>query len=316
MKRSTMISLSAAALGATAVPALAQSTDTVRFGIVPVEEAAMAYYASEKGFFKAQGVNVELTFLPNGGAVTQGILGNALDVGVTNSGSISTAFIKGLPLYLLACGAVYSPKSPIAHIAVDKNSSIKTAKDLNGKTLSVSTLHDMIQGTTLAWLEKNGGDPRTVNFIEMPPPQMAGAVLAKRIDAGVIVEPFYTSNKNDLFTVGYNYSAVNNDKAFQTLGIAASKDWYTKNAATGKKIAAGIHEAAKWANDPKNAAECAKMLAAYTKIDSAIIGGYPRIAFAESNSPGLVQPVIDMLARYTFIPHGFSASELFAPGTV
>jgi ABC-type nitrate/sulfonate/bicarbonate transport system substrate-binding protein len=315
MKRSTMISFSAAAVASTAVPARAQSSETVRFGVVGVEEAAMAYYALEKGFFKAQGVNVDFSVMPNGGSVTQGILGNALDVGVTNSGSISTAFIKGLPLYLLACGAVYSPKSPIAHIAVAKNGGIKTAKDLNGKTLAVSTLHDMIQGTTLAWLEKNGGDPKTVNFVEMPPPQMAGAVMAKRIDAGVIVEPFFTSAKNDLFTVGYNYSAVNDDKAFQTLGIAASKAWFAKNPATGKKIATAIHEAAKWANDPKNAAECAKLLATFTKVDPAVIGGYPRIRFAESNSPALVQPVIDMLAHYTFIPHGFNAAELFAPGT-
>ena len=314
MKRATMISVSAAALGATAVPALAQTAETIRFGLVPVEEAAMAYYAQEKGFFKAQGVNVEISFLPNGGSVTQGILGNALDIGVTNSGSISTAFIRGLPLYLIACGAVYSPKSPIAHIAVDKNSSIKTAKDLNGKTLSVSTLKDMIQGTTLAWLEKNGGDPKTVNFVELPPVQMASAILAKRIDAGVIVEPFYTSSKNDLFTVGYNYSAVNNDKAFQTLGVAASKDWVTKNPASAKKVATAIHEAAKWANDSKNAGECAKMLAAYTKVDPAVIAGYPRLVFAESNSPALVQPVVDMLAHYTFIPHGFNAAELFPPG--
>lgn len=311
-----MISLSAAAVGATALPALAQSTETVRFGLVGVEEAAMAFYAQEKGFFKAQGVTVDFSVMPNGGSVTQGILGNALDVGVTNSGSISTAFIKGLPLYLLACGAVYSPRSPIAHIAVDKNGGIKTGKDLNGKTLAVSTLHDMIQGTTLAWLEKNGGDPKTVNFVEMPPAQMAGAVMAKRIDAGVIVEPFYTSSKNDLFTVGYNYSAVNNDKAFQTLGIAASKDWYSKNPATGKKIATAIHEAAKWANDPKNSAECAKILAGFTKVDPAVITGYPRISFAESNSPALVQPVIDMLAHYAYIPHGFNAGELFAPGVV
>ena len=311
-----MISMSAAALSATALPALAQSADTVRFGIVPVEEAAMAYYAQEKGFFKAQGVNVALTFLPNGGSVTQGILGNALDVGVTNSGSISTAFIKGLPLYLLACGAVYSPKSPIAHIAVDKSGPIRTAKDLAGKTLAVSTLHDMIQGTTLAWLEKNGGDPKAVNFVEMPPPQMAGAVMAKRIDAGVIVEPFYTSAKNDLFTVGFNYSAVNNGKPFQTLGIAASKDWYAKNAATGKKIATAIHEGSKWANDPKNASEAAKLLAAMTKVEPGVIAGYTRLQFAEANNPGLVQPVIDLLARYAYIPHGFSASELFATGAV
>ena len=309
-----MISLSAAALGASALPALGQTADTVRFGIVPVEEAALAYYAQEKGFFKEQGLSVELTFLPNGGSVTSAILGGALDVGVTNSGSMSAAYLKGLPLQMLACGAVYSPSAPISHLAVGKASGIKTAKDLTGKTFSVSTLHDMIQGTVLAWVDKNGGDWKSINFIEMPPPQMAGAIVAKRIDGGAIVEPFYTSSKDDLYTVGYNYSAVNNDKAFQTLGIAAQKDWFAKNPATGKKVAAAIHEAAKWANNPKNHAECEKMLAAYTKIDPAIIAGYPRLSFAEANNPALLQPVIDMLAKYTFIAHGFSAGDLFAPG--
>ena len=314
MKRSALLALSTAALGATSLPAFAQSSETVRFGIVPVEEAALPYYAQEKGFFKAAGVTVELSFLPNGGSVTSGILGNALDVGVTNSGSMSNAYIKGLPLQMLACGAVYSPSSPISHLAVGKSSGIKTAKDLAGKTFSVSTLHDMIQGTVLAWIDKNGGDWKSVNFIEMPPPQMAAAIVAKRIDGGAIVEPFFTSAKDDLFNLGYNYSAVNNDKPFQTLGIAASKDWLAKNAATGKKVASAIHEAAKWANNPKNHAECEKMLAAYTKIDPAIIAGYPRLSFAESNNPALLQPVIDMLTKYTFIAHGFSAGDLFGPG--
>ena len=174
----------------------------------------------------------------------------------------------------------------------------------------------MIQGTVLAWIDKNGGDWKSVNFIEMPPPQMAGAIVAKRIDGGAIVEPFFTSSKDDLFNLGYNYSAVNNNKAFQTLGVAASKDWFAKNPATGKKVASAIHEAGKWANDPKNHAECEKMLAAYTKIDPAIIAGYPRLAFADANNPGLIQPVIDMLAKYAFVDHAFSAKDLFAPGVV
>jgi NitT/TauT family transport system substrate-binding protein len=314
MKRSAMLTLSAAALGARALPALGQTTDAVRFGIVGVEEAALPFYADQKGLFKAAGLNVTLSVLPNGGSVTQGILGNALDVGVTNSGSMSSAYIRGLPLYMLACGAVYAPSSPISHLAVGKAGSIKTAKDLAGKTIAVSTLHDMIQGTVLAWIEKNGADWKTVNFIEMPPPQMAAAITAKRIDGGAIVEPFFTSSKDDLFNLGYNYSAVNDNKAFQTLGVAASKDWFAKNAATGKKIAGAIHEAAKWANNPKNHAECATLLATFTKVDPAIIAGYPRLSFAESNNPGLLQPVIDMLAKYTFIPHGFAAGDLFAPG--
>src|SRR5436305_702101 len=126
MKRSAMMTISAAALGAASVAAYAQSGDAVRFGIVGVEEAALPYYAQEKGLFKAAGLNVTLTVMPNGGSVTQGILGDALDVGVTNSGSMSSAFIRGLPLQMLACGAVYAARSPISHLAVGKTSGITT----------------------------------------------------------------------------------------------------------------------------------------------------------------------------------------------
>jgi NitT/TauT family transport system substrate-binding protein len=315
MKRSAMISISAAALGASTLPVLAQSAERIRFGVVGVEESALPYYAQEKGLFKAAGLNVEISILPNGGSVTQGILGGALDIGVTNSGSLSSAFIRGLPLYMLACGAVYAPRSPISHLAVGKGGPA-SAKELSGKTFAVSTLHDMIQGTVLAWIEKNGGDWKAINFVEMPPPQMAGAIVAKRIDGGAIVEPFFTASKNDLSNLGYNYSAVNNDKSFQTLGIVVSKEYFDKNAAISKKVAGAIHEAAKWANNPKNFTEAATLLAAFTKVDPAVIAGYPRLAFAETNSAGLIQPVVDMLARYTYIPHGFSAADLFAPGTL
>ena len=315
MKRSAMITISAAALAASTLPALAQTANTVRFGVVGVEEAALPYYAQEKGLFKAAGLDVTLTVLGNGGAVTSAVLGGALDVGITNSGSMSAAFLRGLPLQMLACGAVYAPRSPISHLAVGKGG-ITTAKDLTGKTFAVSTLHDMIQGTVLAWIEKNGGDWKAINFIEMPPPQMAAAIVAKRIDGAAIVEPFFTASKNDLSNLGYNYSAVNNDKPFQTLGIVVAKEYFDKNAATAKKVAGAIHEAAKWANNPKNFAEAGTLLAAFTKVDPAIIAGYPRLAFAESNNPGLIQPVVDMLTKYTYISHGFSAADLFAAGLV
>ncbi len=56
------------------------------------------------------------------------------------------------------------------------------------------------------------------------------------------------------------------------------------------------------------------MLSTLTKLDPAVLAGYPRIAYAEANNPGLLQPVIDMMAKYAFIPKAFPASELLAPG--
>jgi NitT/TauT family transport system substrate-binding protein len=314
MKRSSMLAATAAA--AVALPAtrtFAQS-DVVRFGAVPVEEGMLPFYADAKGFFKAAGLNVQVQQFPNGGSVTQGVLGGALDVGVTNSGSLSSAHARGVPLYLLACGALYSPQSPISHVGVNKTLGIKTAKDLTGKTLAVSTLHDMIQATVLAWIDKNGGDWKSVNFVEMPPPQMPEAIVAKRIDGAAIVEPIFTRAKADLTDLGTNYSAANDGKPFQTLGIVAAKDWGDKNTPLAKKVAGAIHTAAKWANDPKNHDECATILGQITKIEPAVIAGYPRLMFAEANSPGLVQPIIDLMFKYEFLPKTFPATELFVPG--
>jgi len=315
MKRSTVIAAGAAVLAAPAF-AGAQALESVRFGAVPVEEAALAFYAKEKGFFTAAGLAVDLQILPNGGSVTQAILGNALDVGVTNSGSISSAHAHGVPIYLVACGATYSPQSPIAHLCVGKTTGVKTAKDLTGKTIAVSTLRDMIQATALNWIDKNGGDSKSVNFVELPPPQQGAAIVAKRIDGAVLVEPFYTGAKNDVLELGPPYSSVNDDKPFQTLGIAGSKTWVDANPSTARKVASAIHAAAHWANDPKNHAAAAIILAQYTKVAPSVIDAYPRLLFAERNSAGLVQPVVDLMARYEIIAKGFPAGELFATSTL
>ena len=316
MRRSDLIALAAAALAAPALPAGAQSPAPVRFGAVPVEEAALAFYAKEKGFFKAAGLDVDLTILGNGGAVSAALAGNALDVGVTNSGSMALAHARGVPIELVACGALFTPASPIAHLAVGKTSGIRTAKDLSGKTLAVSTLRDMIQATALLWIDKNGGDSKTVNFVEVPPPQQGAAIVSKRIDGAVIVEPFFTGAKNDVLELGTTYSAVNDDKPFQTLGIAGAKGWVDANPADARKVAAAVHAAAKWANASKNHAECVTILAQYTKVLPAVITSYQRLTFADRNSVALVQPVVDLMAKYGLLAKGFSAGEMFATSTL
>ena len=312
MKRSELLASTGALVVASSLPARAQTAPTIRMGVVGVEEAAWAYYAQEKGFYKAAGLNVDISVFPNGGSVSQGLAGGALDVGVTNSGSMSLAKQRGLPIALIACGCLYTQASPIAHLVVGKTTGIRTAKDLTGKTLAVSTLRDMIQATTLQWIDKNGGDSKGVNFTELPPPQQVPAILAKRIDGSALVEPFYSRGKDDVTNVGYPYQAVNNGKPFQTLGMAASNTWLASNAAVAKRLAGALHEAAKWAN--RNHEEAGRLLAAFTKIDQAVINAYPRVTFAESNSPGLVQPVIDLMAHYQILAKTFPATELFAPG--
>lgn len=313
MKRSHLLSMTLGAVAAQARPVRAQST-TIRLGTVGVEEAAMVYYAQERGFFKAAGLDVAFSTFPNGGSVSQAVLGGALDVGVTNSGSLSSAHARGLPMVLIQCGALYTPASAIAYLVVGKNTGIKTVRDLAGKTLAVSTLRDMIQASAMSWIDANGGDSKSVNFVEVPVPAQTPAILQGRIQGSVLVEPIYTQNKGSLVTLGPVYEAVNKKHPFQTLGVVGNKGWVDNNGALARRVSFAIRAAARWAN--RNHAACAPLLAQYTKIPQSVIDSYPRITFAESNSSILVQPVVDMLNRFGFLPQGFDAASVFAPGVI
>jgi NitT/TauT family transport system substrate-binding protein len=308
MKRLNWLAGTAAVLAASR--ASAQNAPAVRIGSAAIEEAALPYYAIEQGFFKRAGIDVDLIISSNGGgAMLAALFGGSLDMAFTNSGSIASAHMHGLPLNLLACGSLYSPAAPISHITVSKTLGVKSAKDLSGKTLAVTTVHDMIQAVTMAWIDQNGGDAKAVKFIELPAAQIAAAIVGGKLDGGVLNEPYYARARNDVQLVGLPYSAMAGNKPFQTIGAAAHADWVEKNPALAKRVATVIHQAAHWAND--NKADASTLLARYTKIEPSMVASFPRITWAETNDPAYVQPVIDLMVRYEILPKAFSARELF-----
>jgi NitT/TauT family transport system substrate-binding protein len=311
MKRSRFVAFGAAAAAARALPAGAAGPP-IRISAGAVEEFAQPYFAVQKGFFRDAGLPVELSIIPGGGLTTQAVIGGAIDVGITNSGSMSSAHVRGLPVYWLCPGGVYSTVSPIAHLVVGKTSPINDAAGLAGKTIGVSTLQDMVQAAGMSWIDKHGGDSKAVKFFEIKSGEMPAAIQTGRIDAAIIVEPVYTSARDQLKLIGLPYEAVNGGKPFQTAGLIGNKAWVDKNPDLARKIVQVILHTGDWAN--KNPVEEVALLAQLTKADPAALNAYPRIPYATKLDPGLVQPVIDVIAHYGFIPKSFPDAELRAPG--
>ena len=73
---------------------------------------------------------------------------------------------------------------------VGKDSPIKSAKDLEGKTVAVNTLNNIVHLMALAWVDKNGGNSSKIKFVEIPFPQMEPALVAGKVDAISVQEPF------------------------------------------------------------------------------------------------------------------------------
>jgi NitT/TauT family transport system substrate-binding protein len=285
----------------------------IRYGIAPAEDAALASYALAKGYFARAGLEVELTMFPSGGAITPGLLGGALDIGVTNTGAMASAHVAGIPLSLIASGSLYTHASPSAHLVILKSGPFRTLRELNGKTIALSSLREFAHCSVLQWLDRSGVDSKSVNFIQMPLANAVTALQTGHVDAIDLVEPLYSRWKSDLIDLGTPFAAVADGKPVQIFGTVATKSFIDANLDLVKRLGGALRQAAHWANDSRNRREAAAIISDFTKVDVEAINAYPRLRFAESIDVATIQPAIDMLAKYGFISRSFAASELLVP---
>jgi NitT/TauT family transport system substrate-binding protein len=114
-----------------------------------------------------------------------------LQFGWTNVISLYQAHVEGFDFKFIAGGAINARGSNETHaIVVGVKSPIKVAKDLEGKTVAVNTLNNIVHLLAMAWIDKYGGNSSKVKFVEIPFPQMEPALVAGKVDAISVQEPF------------------------------------------------------------------------------------------------------------------------------
>ncbi len=76
--------LAAAAAGVLLPRAVQAQSAAMRIGAIPFDNAAEVFYAQRLGTFAKNGLNVEITPLTSGGAITAAVAGGSLDIGFSN----------------------------------------------------------------------------------------------------------------------------------------------------------------------------------------------------------------------------------------
>jgi NitT/TauT family transport system substrate-binding protein len=307
-RRAVLIGVSAVL--AAHASARAQSLVPLRIGCVLGESYANAFFAQEQGFFRRAGLDVRIESFASGGTITAAVTGGALDIGAGSSTSAANAFVRGLPIRLVAPGGVYTTDSPTTMLAVTPSSQLRTAKALTGKTIGITTLRDLTQVSVMSWIDKNGGESASIQFAEFPPSSMAPNLVSGRADAVFIGEPYMTQAKDQIRIIGSPYDAV--AKRFLIIGWSATKDWLDRNTDAAKRFVAALREANLWA--ARNVKDTLPILSKYTKIPVEVMASMHHVAWVPSLDPALIQPVIDASFQYKTLTRAFPAAELIYPG--
>src|ERR1700722_16968471 len=110
-----------------ASPVTSQTTrDKITVASPPVDPTAEVLYAVDRGLFDKAGIDVTLQPLGNGGAITAGVAGGSIDIGVGNVITIESAHKKGVPITIVAPGAYNLDSAPSNVIIVSKTSTLKS----------------------------------------------------------------------------------------------------------------------------------------------------------------------------------------------
>jgi NitT/TauT family transport system substrate-binding protein len=278
----------------------------VKTGLIPADIGAAAVFARERGYFHDAGIEVEIEVMQSGPAIAPAVLGGTLSVGAMNSGSLAAARERGLPVLYFAPAAMTPPASLSNAILVRSDSAIHSGADMNGKTVGIVGVKTLEHACMLLWVDKHGGDSKTLKFTELPYGEMGAALQANRIDVCLASEPFATINHGPTRIVAGVFSAM--PAPFISYGYFATEAWLTANTAVALKYAAAIHRASIWAN--ANRKESGNMVAAFTKLDPALVESMARTQYATSLDAAAIQPAVDVMVQYGMLPATIDAHAL------
>jgi NitT/TauT family transport system substrate-binding protein len=171
--------------------------ETLNVGVIPIADVAPLYLGIDKGFFEDEQLTIKPQLAEGGAAITPAVVSGDFQIGFSNTISLLIAASQDLPIEIIAQGVLggTSEEEAWADLLVLKDGPIKEPKDLEGKTIAVNTLKNICEVTIKASLEQDGVAVDTLEFAEVPFPDMNAALEAGRVDAACVVEPFVSQGK-------------------------------------------------------------------------------------------------------------------------
>jgi NitT/TauT family transport system substrate-binding protein len=298
--------------GPTGLSAQAPARTAITVAPIASTDMATLYYAVQQGWFEKAGLDVTIQQAPTGAAAMTAVVGGAAQIGYTNTLALTTAHGKGIPVTLLSAGAQYRTAIPHAVLLVASDSQLKTAKDLEGHVVAVAGLHDLLGVSTATWIEKNGGDPSKVKFVEIPPATMQAALESKRVDAAAIYEPFLSAATRagtaKVFAKPYDAIAL----SFLTGAWFGLAPWISQHRDAAITFARVLDQAATYVNAHYD--DLVPLLVTVTKLPPETLHNMVKVYVPPKLDPSTLQPVVDVAAKAHEIAASFRAADMVLPG--
>lgn len=203
-----------------------EQTD-LTLGLIPIADVAPVFIGLERGIFEDYGLNVTTEFAAGGAAAIPALTSGDIDLAFGGYPTGVAAVQAGLPI-LISSEAVRS--GPLfAGLYSMPDSGIETPADMEGATIAVNTLDNIVQMAVEAHLVDAGLSLDDVTLVEIGFPDMVAALETGNVDVIAVVEPFGTIARQTLDANLIVDMFSGRLESFPVAGWFVTSDWAQSN---------------------------------------------------------------------------------------
>lgn len=313
-RRSFIVAAAAVAAGAGFRSAVAQGTNVaLRVASSPTDSVTPVLWAIRTGAFAKAGLDVSLTRMTSGAAVTAAVVGGTLDIGSSSTVPMISAHAHGVPVTIIAPGELWLSSRPISGLIALRTAPIESAADLSGKTVGTGSLNDLSWLSTHAWIDAHGGDSRAVKFVEVPSVAMLAALEEGRVDAVTVNNPSYSAALASGKVKSIAHPSDGIASRYLSTAWFAATEFISRHDAAIVRFAQVVESSAAYTN--AHSSETIPLIAGFSGLDPAALAGMTRGLCGTDLVPRDLQPVIDAASKYGIVPQRFEARALMLSAT-
>lgn len=164
----------------------------VTIGLFPSSAVGAIQLGIDKGYFEEEGLNLELLLGQGSAAQLPSLSSGSLDFMLASPTTPLIATAQGLDLKIVSGYATNRPGivEDSVSVLVGPGSDISSARDLEGKTVSINALGSIGEIGIKEAVELDGGDPGKVTFVQLGFNEVGAQLESGQIDAGMAGPPF------------------------------------------------------------------------------------------------------------------------------
>jgi ABC-type nitrate/sulfonate/bicarbonate transport system substrate-binding protein len=271
--------------------------------------------AIAKGFFAAEGITIDKVPAPSSAAVVLQATAGTTDMTVQGAFvDVIRAIEKGAPLAIVRIVVQTPPYELLA------KPSIKSLKELKGKTVSIGGQKDVTRIYLNRMLEPNGLKDSDLDLV------YAGASTARlsalesgAVDASILTSPYNFNAVSDGFSVIGRTADYITD--LPQNGTVVNRNWAAGHMDTVRRFLAAYQKATDWFMDRRNRDEAIKILVTVGKLkQDEVAKSYDFFRDGEFFEPkgvvskGKLRTVTKALEALGDLPSNINLDRLFLPG--